>query len=1220
MNAINADLSSRSSAAGRDSFTLGVDGFSYGDLHRAARLADLHGRFLDSLAAADQELSQSWAQHTAGELELTKPDESRLYIDVARHVSIFLAKLMGISNARSDRMAALLLRQRVHELGRGFLRKRVLKAKVEGLDAPDLRSRAEGWLKRLPGLDGLDQSSEEFFAGRVLQLLDRKGVEYASGNEGASVEEVLTLLGQDLRLRLDAGDPEVSAWAFTKTLPKVDFEAGLVDFDREDPDLPEAMTGPASDRRRRDGFHLTDDRATTAEVLTEVDQCLFCHDREKDSCRHGLLEKKSEKLAKNDLGIELGGCPLEQRISEMHQLYGDGDPIAALAMVMIDNPMCPGTGHRICNDCMKSCIFQKQEPVNIPQIETRVLVDTLDMPYGTELYLLLTRFNPLNIKRPHALPYNGKNVLVVGMGPAGYTLAHYLAQEGFGIVAMDGLKVERLPEEHTGRISDGGGSGEGEQLPEPIETYRATTDDLEDRRLLGFGGVSEYGITVRWDKNFLTLPYLSLERREHFQLHGGTRFGGTLTVEDAWGLGFDHIAIATGAGKPTVIPLKNNLARGIRKASDFLMALQLTGAFKKDAMSNLQLRLPALVIGGGLTGVDTTTEAIAYYPVQVEKFVGRYDQLCLDFEEKVIRGFFSDEERGVLDEFVAHGRLVVGERARALQAGEQPDFVTLVEQWGGVKLVYRKGLRDAPAYKLNHEEIIKAFEEGIVFVEHMSPVEAKLDKYGAIEAMQFERQHLNDAGKWRGTGEMVDLPARSVLVAAGTSPNITYEKEHPGTFKLDKWDWFFEVQRTEDGSRVPVAGGSDEGGVGFFTSYDDGEHSISVYGDNHPSYAGNVVKAMASARDGFPKVVETFAAELRTLDKSASALAVRKASWRKMASHLAYELNPHVHEVNRLTPTITEIVVHAPAATRGFEPGQFYRLQNYEGCAPLVDGTRLALEGIALTGAWKDDERGLIGMIVLEMGVSSRLCAILQPGEPVILMGPTGAPTEIPRGEKIILAGGGLGNAVLFSIGKAMREAGNEIVYFAAFKRGEDIFKREEIEAATDVVIWSTDAGAEIQPNPKRPFDRHFRGNVVQAMLAYAQGELGEVQVPLDECERMVCIGSDRMMNALRVQRFDLLKPYLKEGHLAIGSINSPMQCAMKEICAQCLCRQVDPETGEEVAPVFSCFNQDQELDRVDFENLNQRLRANSVQEKLSSLWLDHLIHSDESLDLWTVL
>ena len=132
-----------------------------------------------------------------------------------------------------------------------------------------------------------------------------------------------------------------------------------------------------------------------------------------------------------------------------------GDAIGALAIVVVDNPMCPGTGHRICNDCMKACIYQKQEPVNIPQIETGVLTDVLRMPWGVEIYGLLTRWNPLNVRRPYALPYNGRNVLVVGLGPAGYTLAHYLLNEGFGVVAIDGLKIEPLPAELTG---EGGGT------------------------------------------------------------------------------------------------------------------------------------------------------------------------------------------------------------------------------------------------------------------------------------------------------------------------------------------------------------------------------------------------------------------------------------------------------------------------------------------------------------------------------------------------------------------------------------------------------------------------------------------------------------------------------------------------------------------------------------------------------------------------------------------
>ncbi len=55
---------------------------------------------------------------------------------------------------------------------------------------------------------------------------------------------------------------------------------------------------------------------------------------------------------------------------------------------------------------------------------------------------------------------------------------------------------------------------------------------------------------------------------------------------------------------------------------------------------------------------------------------------------------------------------------------------------------------------------------------------------------------------------------------------------------------------------------------------------------------------------------------------------------------------------------IVEVVVRAPLAARRFRPGQFYRLQNFETLAPAGEGTRLAMEGIALTGAWVDRGAG----------------------------------------------------------------------------------------------------------------------------------------------------------------------------------------------------------------------------------------------------------------------
>jgi NAD(P)H-flavin reductase len=280
-------------------------------------------------------------------------------------------------------------------------------------------------------------------------------------------------------------------------------------------------------------------------------------------------------------------------------------------------------------------------------------------------------------------------------------------------------------------------------------------------------------------------------------------------------------------------------------------------------------------------------------------------------------------------------------------------------------------------------------------------------------------------------------------------------------------------------------------------------------------------------------------------------------------------------------------------------------LQNYETLAPRSNGTTLAMEGLALTGASVDREKGLLSTIVLEMGGSSDLCASLKPGEPVILMGPTGTPTETPEKETVLLIGGGLGNAVLFSIGQELRASGSRTVYFAGYKKIIDRYKVEEIEKAADVVIWCCDEAPGFTPG--RVQDKAFVGNIVDAIAAYGSGDLDEPEISLHSVDRLVVIGSDAMMGAVARARHTRLAPYLKPDHKAIGSINSPMQCMMKEICAQCLQQHKDPVTGEETV-VFSCFNQDQSLDLVDWGNLRTRLSQNGVQEKLTKQWIDRCL------------
>jgi NADPH-dependent glutamate synthase beta subunit-like oxidoreductase/NAD(P)H-flavin reductase len=731
--------------------------------------------------------------------------------------------------------------------------------------------------------------------------------------------------------------------------------------------------------------------------------------------------------------------------------------------------------------------------------------------------------------------------------------------DGHTVVGIDGLKIEPLHPAVSGvdplghRVSF-----------KPIKDISELREPLDERVMAGFGGVAEYGITVRWDKNFLKMIRLLLERRREFAMFGGVRFGGTLTIDEAFDDGFDHIALCAGAGRPTVLDIPNGFARGVRAASDFLMALQLTGAAKRESIANLQIRLPIVVIGGGLTAIDTATESLAYYAVQVEKFLARYEAL----EEKPL---WNAEEQAIADEFIAH--------ARALRRASPAQRSELLKSWGGATIAYRRRMIDSPSYTLNHEEVEKALEEGITFAEGLTPTRIEVDEFGHASAVQFQTTERKP----------VTLAARSVLIAAGTQPNTVLAREEGVGLALD--GKYFQAS-DENGAPVkPERGAAKPSRPQVLLHRRPDGRFMSFFGDLHPSYFGNVVKAMGSAKQGFPVVSTVLSGR-----KAASSL-----DDAQFFARLNRDLRAVVHEVRRLTPRIVEVVLRAPIAARRFHPGQFYRMQNFETLAMKLPGTTLAMEGLALTGAWVDREKGLISVIALEMGGSADLLAYLRPGEPVVLMGPTGTPTEIPRAQTVALAGGGLGNAVLFSIGRALRAAGSKVIYFAGYKALQDRYRVEDIEASSDVVVWCCDEAPGFAP--RRAHDRSFVGNIVQAMQAYASGALGTQEIAFSDTDRIIAIGSDRMMAAVALARHGVLSPYLKKDHVAIGSINSPMQCMMKEICAQCLQPHVDRATGK-TTYVFSCFNQDQPLDLVDFGALAQRLAQNGVQEKLTALWI----------------
>jgi NADPH-dependent glutamate synthase beta subunit-like oxidoreductase/NAD(P)H-flavin reductase len=1147
-------------------------GLSFEDLYDREGLIRLDQEFVDYLKASEVELFNRLMAARAG-ADLAPKEASELIIAIAPHFEDFIGDLFGIADEIrefQEKHSALAAKYIVK---RKFIHKKALTGmtveKCSQLDGAALAAELEA-------LFG-EPVTDDSFAQNVYVWMQAEAEHAPSIFKCAQYAAWATLTPE--------GRAKHRGTTLFRAPQKIDpYRLVPVETIVED-GVTKMLLGPEH-ARYREAFHLTDKGMDLLGALDHANYCIHCHNQAKDSCRTGLKEKTGE-FKKTVFGVTLAGCPLDEKISEMNTVELQGNTIGALAIVAIDNPLAAGTGHRICNDCMKACVFQKQDPVDIPQVETRILKDVLALPWGFEICSLFSRWNPLNFARPLPKAESGYKVLVVGLGPAGYSLAHHLMNDGHSVVAVDGLKLEPLPPELGGVMPT------GERVPfRPIREVNEIYESLNSRVMAGFGGVAEYGITVRWDKNFLKVIRLMLERRRQLRMFGGVRFGGTLTVDSAFALGFDHIALCAGAGKPTVIPMKNNLARGVRQASDFLMALQLTGAAKEASVANLQIRMPIVVIGGGLTAIDTATESLAYYVVQVEKFLKRYETLVAERGESTVRARWNKEETEIGEEFLAHGRAIRAEREVAALEKRHPNLIGLLNSWGGSTVAYRRRMIDAPSYTLNHEEIAKAMEEGVKFAECLTPEAVEVDEYGAAKGLTVGKTRFDQAtGKLVPTGEHVTLPARSIIVAAGTQPNTVLAREDPHNVVVDG-KHFRAVD--EDGNPVKPERVVKPSKVQVLMNIRPDGRAMSFFGDLHPSFLGNVVKAMASAKLGYPVISRTLAKRAPIGPGPAELL-----------EGLNGELRAVVHDVVRLTPNIIEVIVHAPIAARAFHPGQFYRLQNYESLAPRANGTILSMEGIALTGASVDREKGLLSVIVLEMGGSSDLCAILKKGEPVILMGPTGSPTETPSEETVLLAGGGLGNAVLFSIGQTLRAHGSKVVYFAGYKKVVDRYKIDEIKRAADVVVWCCDEAPGFVPD--RPQDRTWVGNIVEAMVNYASGKLGTPEIPLGDVDRVIAIGSDGMMAAVARARHGVLAPFLKPCHKGIGSINSPMQCMMKEICAQCLQLHKDPNTGEETV-VFTCFNQDQSLDMVDWATLRSRLSQQGISEKVTALWIDRCL------------
>ncbi|HET9149160.1 MAG TPA: pyridine nucleotide-disulfide oxidoreductase, partial [Alphaproteobacteria bacterium] len=319
-------------------------GLRFEDLYDHDGLNRLDAVFRKELAVAHAPLALQLDEARANPDALAPKDEAELLLAVAPYLEDFVGDLFGIGAevralaAKHNELAPLYACKRL------FVQRRAAKAlkpdEVESLDGRELET-------ELLAVLGISEFDEFAYARTIMGWLDDEVKNAAPLALAARYAAWATLAS--------AGRAHHKGSLLFHLPIKID-PIHLVHTTKEQQYGVTVLGLPEEQQRRREGFGLTDPRMTLPAALDHAHYCIYCHNQGKDSCSKGLKDRKAGGFQKSAFGVPLAGCPLEERISEMNSLKADGHSIAALAAVVVDNPMAAGTGHRICNDCMKACI------------------------------------------------------------------------------------------------------------------------------------------------------------------------------------------------------------------------------------------------------------------------------------------------------------------------------------------------------------------------------------------------------------------------------------------------------------------------------------------------------------------------------------------------------------------------------------------------------------------------------------------------------------------------------------------------------------------------------------------------------------------------------------------------------------------------------------------------------------------------------------------------
>ncbi|MCK5494359.1 MAG: sulfide/dihydroorotate dehydrogenase-like FAD/NAD-binding protein [Candidatus Omnitrophica bacterium] len=257
---------------------------------------------------------------------------------------------------------------------------------------------------------------------------------------------------------------------------------------------------------------------------------------------------------------------------------------------------------------------------------------------------------------------------------------------------------------------------------------------------------------------------------------------------------------------------------------------------------------------------------------------------------------------------------------------------------------------------------------------------------------------------------------------------------------------------------------------------------------------------------------------------------------------------------DKLGLKITLLKVLSPLIAKKAKPGQFVAVMVSE------EGER-----IPLTIVETDLDKGIITLIVQELGFTTRLIGKLNSGDSLYtIVGPLGHSTEIKKYGKVIMVGGGVGIAEIYPVTKSLKEAGNHVTTILGARTKDVLILADELKAVSDEFFVTTDDGSY--------GNKGFTTDILKELLNK------------DSYDLVYSVGPIPMMKntSLVVKDFDVK---------TLVSLNSLM------VDATGMCGSCRVTIGDSVK--FACVD-GPEFDArlVDWEELEKRNRTYEVKEK----------------------